>query len=327
MEKKAHTRALKPHPGYPERFQVPLAQVLWEAPFPEYAPVDFTAEIVRKSNRLIAPDGWADPDLDELSKEDLSNRLSFCGRIELDEQRRAPRNPMGRTGMIGRGLLGKWGPNHTALSILTRFNPDNRSLEMVATKQSEALEWLIPGGFVLNGSVVQMVSEVFRRIFGERGDEGWSLSPEINLVFQSGIDIYRGYFDDARNTDNSWIEAIVVWFHTDESLGNKINFIEIPDTVDSEVLRWLPLDDTQITGDNKMDASHAEFVQSVISRMRSPQQPSASTVLAPVAHNSELDLREEHERNCVMAFVLGFVVVGMMIVGLTVGILLGQSAN
>lgn len=27
---------------------------------------------------------------------------------------------MGRTGMIGRGLLGKWGPNHAADPIVTR---------------------------------------------------------------------------------------------------------------------------------------------------------------------------------------------------------------
>ena len=30
------------------------------------------------------------------------------------------RNPMGRTGLAGRGLLGRWGPNHTVHFILTR---------------------------------------------------------------------------------------------------------------------------------------------------------------------------------------------------------------
>ena len=32
-----------------------------------------------------------------------------------------PRNPMGRTGMIGRGLLGRFGPNHAADPIVTRY--------------------------------------------------------------------------------------------------------------------------------------------------------------------------------------------------------------
>lgn len=31
------------------------------------------------------------------------------------------RNPIGRTGMISRGLLGKWGPNHAADPVVTRY--------------------------------------------------------------------------------------------------------------------------------------------------------------------------------------------------------------
>lgn len=30
------------------------------------------------------------------------------------------RNPTGRTGLTGRGLLGRWGPNHAADPIVTR---------------------------------------------------------------------------------------------------------------------------------------------------------------------------------------------------------------
>lgn len=32
-----------------------------------------------------------------------------------------PFNPVGRTGIIGRGLLGRWGPNHAADPIVTRW--------------------------------------------------------------------------------------------------------------------------------------------------------------------------------------------------------------
>lgn len=31
------------------------------------------------------------------------------------------RNPVGRTGISGRGLLGKWGPNHAADPLVTRY--------------------------------------------------------------------------------------------------------------------------------------------------------------------------------------------------------------
>ncbi|KAI2535102.1 nudix hydrolase 9 [Homo sapiens] len=41
-------------------------------------------------------------------------RSSRCRGIQ------AFRNPAGRTGLVGRGLLGRWGPNHAADPIITR---------------------------------------------------------------------------------------------------------------------------------------------------------------------------------------------------------------
>lgn len=32
-----------------------------------------------------------------------------------------PLNPRGRTGLRGRGRLGRWGPNHAADAVLTRY--------------------------------------------------------------------------------------------------------------------------------------------------------------------------------------------------------------
>ena len=32
-----------------------------------------------------------------------------------------PVNPVGRTGLRGRGLLGRWGPNHAADPVVTRW--------------------------------------------------------------------------------------------------------------------------------------------------------------------------------------------------------------
>jgi len=31
-----------------------------------------------------------------------------------------PQNPAGRTGIIGRGVLPRWGPNHSGLPVVTR---------------------------------------------------------------------------------------------------------------------------------------------------------------------------------------------------------------
>lgn len=34
---------------------------------------------------------------------------------------------MGRTGLVGRGLLGRWGPNHAADPIVTRWKRDTNN--------------------------------------------------------------------------------------------------------------------------------------------------------------------------------------------------------
>lgn len=47
------------------------------------------------------------------------DRRSHLGIYELVNGR--PRNPIGRTGITGRGQLGKWGPNHAADPIVTRL--------------------------------------------------------------------------------------------------------------------------------------------------------------------------------------------------------------
>lgn len=64
------------------------------------------------------------------------------------------RNPEGRTGIKGRGLLGRWGPNHAADPIVTRWKRnargivmenDKKVLEFVAIQRRDNHQWAIPG--------------------------------------------------------------------------------------------------------------------------------------------------------------------------------------
>ena len=59
-------------------------------------------------------------------------------RIEMEElkqsefgKRRYPRNPLHRTGIRGRGRLGKWGPNYAADPVITRPHPVRKGLFQV----------------------------------------------------------------------------------------------------------------------------------------------------------------------------------------------------
>ena len=58
---------------------------------------------------------WNDIDLDN-----KTDRRSYLGPYEVTNLKR-PLNPIGRTGISGRGYLEKWGPNHTVNPIVTRF--------------------------------------------------------------------------------------------------------------------------------------------------------------------------------------------------------------
>ena len=44
----------------------------------------------------------------------------------------APLNPKGRTGLRGRGPLGKWGPNLAADPVVTRYEPESGRLQVLA---------------------------------------------------------------------------------------------------------------------------------------------------------------------------------------------------
>jgi ADP-ribose pyrophosphatase len=77
-----------------------------------------------------------------------------------------PRNPVGRTGLCGRGHLGRWGPNHAADSIVTTWKRDEQGnivsdpntrrpiLRFVSIQRKDTGEWAIPGGMRDPGEII-----------------------------------------------------------------------------------------------------------------------------------------------------------------------------
>jgi len=170
-----------------------------------------------------------------------------------------PRNPRGRTGMTGRGLLGRWGPNHAADPIVTR-RMDGR-IEMVAIRRKDTQEWAIPGGMVDAGEVVSLtlrrefeeeagnVPEQFRNTLKKLLDELFAKGPHNKLV-------YKGYVDDPRNTDNAWMETTAVHFHCNDELGR---LLKLQAGDDAKDVCWLPVDEKNPIYAN-LYASHRHFV-------------------------------------------------------------------
>lgn len=272
MSKASHVRARSAHPHYPPRFTVENAKVLWQISCKEYEPVSFTHPTV-----VQAAGKWADPDfesLDDASRFALSQRISLCkgnknnlrqlNCISLDGM---PLNPIGRTGMSGRGLLGRYGPNYAADPIVTRVHPeDTNVLQMVVITRRDTGEDAIPGGMVELGD---KVSHTLRKEFFEEAlrlcegnaDMTKEIAEELNCVFDAGGEfVYSGYVDDPRNTDNAWIETEVRHFHLKADLAAKLPLKAGDDAAN---VKWV-----DITPDMELYASHKDWVNVVHYRSR-----------------------------------------------------------
>ncbi|XP_039101414.1 transient receptor potential cation channel subfamily M member 2 isoform X1 [Hyaena hyaena] len=195
------------------RFPVPNEKVPWETEFLIYDPPFYTDD--RKDKGLVDPVGNTLEPLSRISYNAVdgpTDRRSFHGVYAVQDG--LPLNPMGRTGLRGRGALGCFGPNHTLQPVITRWrrNQDGaicrksikKMLEVLVVKHSLSEHWALPGGSRDPGEILpRKLKQVLRREF-------WSSFQ--NLLTQ-GTEVYKGYVDDPRNTDNAWIETVAISIH------------------------------------------------------------------------------------------------------------------
>ncbi|MRR33792.1 NUDIX domain-containing protein [bacterium] len=234
-------------PEYPERFPVPDELVSWETDYPGYRPPYYVSPVVLANDSTLNPKGWADPEdislLEEMPIESMSGSLTH------DEAGR-PLNPVGRTGMAGRGLLGKWGPNYAADPLITRISRTSGTIEMLAVQRKDNGQWAIPGGMVDKGE------EVTRTLSRELREE-----TGVTLDMDKGRIIYRGYIDDPRNTDHSWMETTAKHLHLAPDIAERMN-LEAGD--DARAVRWLPLTPQTV---RNLYASHCQLISAALSGM------------------------------------------------------------
>ncbi|XP_023594837.1 transient receptor potential cation channel subfamily M member 2 isoform X2 [Trichechus manatus latirostris] len=195
------------------RFPVPDEKVPWETEFVIYDPPFYTAE--RKDKAIVDPVGSS---LELLSKisyntvDGLVDRRSFHGPYTVCDG--LPLNPMGRTGLRGCGSLSCFGPNHALHPVVTRWrrNQDGaicrksikKVLEVLVVKHLWSEHWALPGGSREPGETLpRKLKRILRQEF-------W---PSFESLLKQGVEVYRGYVDDPRNTDNAWIETVAISVH------------------------------------------------------------------------------------------------------------------
>uniref|UniRef100_A0A8C6DTH7 Transient receptor potential cation channel subfamily M member 2 n=1 Tax=Moschus moschiferus TaxID=68415 RepID=A0A8C6DTH7_MOSMO len=195
------------------RLPVPNEKVPWETEFLMYNPPFYTAD--RKDKELVDPVGDALEPLSRISYNAVDgplDRRSFHGVYAVRDG--LPLNPMGRTGLRGRGDLSRFGPNHTLQPVITRWRRSldgaicrksvRKVLEVLVVKRGPSEHWMLPGGSREPGEMLpRKLKQVLRREF-------WS---SFESLLTQGMEVYKGYMDDPRNTDNAWIETVAVSIH------------------------------------------------------------------------------------------------------------------
>ena len=112
------------------------------------------------------------------------------------------------------------------------------------------------------------VSETLRREFMEEAlDSGalgskdkFRIEDKLKDFFSTGKEIYKGYVDDPRNTDNAWMETVAFLFHDED--GNKIGQFNLKAGDDAKALQWMDIDETL-----NLYASHKKFLMLAAKRL------------------------------------------------------------
>jgi len=149
----------------------------------------------------------------------------------------------------------------------------------VAIKRKDTGEWAIPGGMVDPGEIVP---ETVKREFMEEAsnvqDDGPGAAAHkamVDELFANGFEIYRGYVDDPRNTDNAWMESSFVHFHASEKIGASFSLAAGDDA--GEVC-WLDIDEDNHNFRN-LYASHKAMVLRAAARVKEGTDPAAAEPL------------------------------------------------
>lgn len=198
---------------------VPTSSLSWDIMMTDYNPPDFTSPYVLFNAGDFPIDGvdyWADP-CGAIKDDDFCAELrrQLSGTCPFDDEGR-PLNPRGRTGIRGRGVLGRWGPNRAVNYVITRakFDANEAQMERAGKRMLELLlcrrkdgRWVLPGRFQNDESI----DPLLRNALGLEA-KSMAESEALQEVEQKLLDArdVQKFFDwvvaDDRDTDNAWVD-------------------------------------------------------------------------------------------------------------------------
>lgn len=121
--------------------------------------------------------------------------------------------------------------------------------------------WAIPGGMV---DPNEQLSSTLKREFMEETLRNSNVLTEriIDEFFNdNSTEIYSGYVDDPRNTDNAWMETTACNFHDDD--GNVLNALNFTAGSDAKHVKWL-----DVHSGLTLYANHMDFIETVADKLQ-----------------------------------------------------------
>lgn len=225
--------------GYPARQPVAEADAPWNQPLPDYFPPEYTAGVVFQNEGK-----WADPrDCRAVKRQFMTSSNDREEPVALDALGR-PLNPLGRTGLQGRGLLGRWGRNPAGDPLVTRISPEHGRIQLLVIERKDLGLKALPGGMVDEGE--DIATTVARELSEETS---------ANLDFSNATKIFAGVVDDPRNTDHAWMETTVLHKHLTAQEQAQLSLVAGDD---ASAVHWVDIDQELLSS---MYASHADYVR------------------------------------------------------------------
>lgn len=131
---------------------------------------------------------------------------------------------------------------------------------MLAIQRRDNGMMAIPGGMVDAGE--RIASTLKRELIEETLNNATESDIEkvIKFLDENCVEIYKGYVDDPRNTDNAWMETTACNFH--DSTGEALASIIYEAGDDAQNVKWLDVN-SNIT----LYANHKDFVKQVVDKL------------------------------------------------------------
>ena len=124
----------------------------------------------------------------------------------------------------------------------------------------------------------EVVSATVKREFEEEAGniddpvERRRFQERVATLFEKGRQIYRGYIDDPRNTDNAWTETTAFHFHLTEQLGPQLH---LHSGDDATAVKWLDVDSEGMQQDAYLAlyGAHRSLIERAVRRLQGEVAP------------------------------------------------------